>query len=471
MSRLHSRLLVLCIALIILAGVVQAGKITTQDPIRLADGQLLKSIYFFGHWWEPWKSDDAAVTKDLQRLREIGFNTICVDHEVSQAVNRDWFWLDREYKLAGQEKVSVLPWLQLQAGDRQGLMQFSRLELKQAVNQDKQPVPDSCDFRDGEFRSALAHYIDVYLDRYENDPALLRIKDGKRIRPVVALMVEAGWRDDKGMPLSFDEDTNNYFRKWMKASYYDLNQLNSKWGTSYKTFDEIDPCDKSIFNYAFEDKQKMPVAVKEHMAFRAKIIGNALNDIASDVRKRHKDVLLAAEIAYPFSIDNPDAGAYRWNDANDMRIVEFANIVFIRTVGNTSSGQVKKDQDLMMLNGKKVVLGYRFYGDSSNDRAVAFGIDCAASANGLGYYNWNETADNASAIYNSPERQGFAKLMNATYDMLYDAEKRTTVPPAPVSNPTATPPADVEKAAAEVVSPAPVQDPASAEVAPAAEAK
>lgn len=462
MSKLHLRALILCIALAILAVTAQSGRITTQDPIRLADDQLLKSIYFFGHWWEPWKIDDAAVTKDLQRIRELGFNTICVDHEVSQAVNKDWFWLDREYKLAGQEKVYVLPWLQLQAGDRENLMKFSQLELKQAVDQDKQPAPDSCDFRDGKFKEALAHYIDVYLDRYENDPALLRVKDGKRMRPVVALMVEVGWRDDKGMPLSFDDDTNAYFRKWMKSSYYDLNHLNSKWGTSYKSFDEIDPCDKSIFDYAFEDKQNMPVAVKEHVTFRARIISEALKDVAGDVSKKHKDVLFAAEIAYPFSVDNPDAGAYRWNDANDPRIVDFADIVFIRTVGNTSSGQVKKEQEMLILGGKKVVLGYRLFGDSSNERAVGFAIDCAMSASGLGYYNWNETADNASAIYDKPDRQGFAKLMNATYDMLYDTDKRSTAP-ASASNPSETPPVGVEKVAGEETDPAP----APIEVAPA----
>lgn len=422
---LHARSLILCIALTVLLGTAaQAGKINLQEPIRLPDGQPLKSIYFFGHWWDPWKSDDAALAKDLKRLKELGFNTICVDHEVSQAINRDWHWLDREYKLAGQEKIQILPWLQLQSVDRENLMKFANLSLKQAVNQDGQPVPDCCDFRDSEFRRALAHYITVYLDRYGNDPALLRVKDGKRERPVVALMVEVGWRDEKGMPLSFDEDTNAYFRKWMKASYHDLKHLNTKWGTDYKSFDEIDPCDKSIFDYACEDKQNMPVAVREHVTFRARLIGEALQSVAKEVRKKHKDVMLAAEIAYPFSLDSPDAAAYRWNNANDFRIIDFADIVFIRTAGNTSFGQVKKDQDLLILNGKKVVLGYRLFEGSSTDRGVVFALDCASSANGLGYYNWNETADSASAIYADPKRQECVRLMNSTYDMLYDSEKR-----------------------------------------------
>lgn len=455
------RLTLVCLTLAILLTAAQAGKITTQDPIRLADDQLLKSVYFFGHWWDPWKSDDAAVVKDFQRLKALGFNTICVDHEVSQAINLDWQWLDREYKLAGQEKIYVLPWLQLQSVDRESLMKFSHLDLKQAVNQDKQLVADCCDFRDGEFKKALAHYINVYLDRYENDPALLRIKDGKKLRPVVALMVEAGWRDEKGMPLSFDDDTNAYFRKWMKASHYDLAQLNSKWGTDYGSFDEIDPCDKAVFDYGFEDKQNMPGAVREHVNFRARIISDALNDVAHEVRKKHKDVVFAIEVAYPFSSDNPDAAAYRWNNANDPRITDAASVVFIRTAGATSSGAVKKEQDLMMMNGKKVVLGYRFFGDSSAERAVSFAIDCALSANGLGYYNWNETADNACAIYNDPARQEYARLMNATYDMLYDSDKRQVSPasaePAPAAETPAEQPVPAE------VAPAPVAVPSAGE--------
>lgn len=467
---LFSKCVVLCVVLAVLASAaVQAGKINLQDPVRLPEDQLLKSVYFFGHWWEPWKSDDAAIVKDFQRLKELGFNTVCVDHEVSQSINLDWQWLDREYKLAGQEGIYILPWLQLQSVDRENLMKFSHLDLKQAVGQDGQPVPDCCDFRDGEFKRALAHYVSVYLDRFGNDPALLRIKDGKKLRPVVALMVEAGWRDDRGMPLSFDDDTNAYFRKWMKASHYDLAQLNSRWGTEYTSFDEIDPRDKAIFDYAFEDKQNMPAAVKAHVEFRARIISDALQAVAKEVRKKHKDVVFAVEIAYPFSSDNPDAAAYRWNNANDLRIADFSNIVFIRTVGNTSAGQVKKDQDILMMNGKKVILGYRFFGDSSDARAVSFALDCASSANGLGYYNWNETADNASAIYNDPARQGYAQLMNATYDMLYDSDKRHVIPaavePAPVAKIPAEPAATEEPAeenAAAEVAPAPVAAPAEA---------
>ena len=428
----------LCLLLICIASSAFAARINLKDPIKLADGQTLRAVYYFPHWWDPWKSDDAAVTADLKKMNELGLNTICVDHEVSQAIDRDWYWLDREYKLAAAEKIAVLPWLQLQCVDRNALMKFSHLQLKAAVNQDKQVEDDFANFRDGEFKRALIHYINVYLDRYENDPALLRIKDKGKLRPVVGLVVEAGWRNGSGLPLSFDEDTNAYFRKWMQASYHDLNDLNSKWGTSYKSFDAIDPCDKTIFDYTFADKANMPMAVREHTHFRARMVSDMLSAVAAEVRKKHKDVLLVAEVAYPFSSDDPNANLYHWNAANEYKAVEYADIIFIRTLGNTCTGQFAKENEIMMMNGKRLILAYRLFDDSTANKAVALALDCAMSCNGLAYYNWNETKDTSSAIYGKAEKQSLVQLLTTTYDTLYDMDKRHGIV-APVSRPVASP--------------------------------
>lgn len=422
----------LCLILLFVAfGTACAAKMTLRDPMKLDNDETLKAIYFFPHWWDPWKSDDAAISSDIQRMKALGFNTVCLDHEVSQAVDRDWYWLDREYRLAGAEKMRILPWVQLQSVDRVGLMKFSHLQLKAAVDQDGRAEEDCAIYRDGEFRKALAHYASVYLDRYIEDPALLRVKDSRgKVRPVVGLMVETGWRSPGGLPLSFDDETNDYFRKWMRSSHHDLDHLNKKWGTSYKSFDEIDPKDKTIFDYAFEDKGAMPPAVQDHVQFRARLINDAMQEVAKQIRRKHKDVLLLAEIAYPFSADHPDARVYRWNNANVYKAVEWADIVFIRTVGNTSYGDIAKEQDMMILNGKRLILAYRFFEDATPQRAVAFAMDCASSAHGLAYYNWNETADDASAIHDKPDRQEFARLLTSTYEMLFDSNKRHDVPAA-----------------------------------------
>lgn len=435
---------VFCLLLVfIVLSSASAQKINLRDPIRLADDQALAAIYYFPHWWDPWKTDDDIVTADLRKMNDLGFNTICLDHEVSQAVDREWYWLDREYRLAGKENMAILPWLQLQAVDRVALMQFSHLQLKPAVNQNGQVEEDYCIYRDGDFKKALAHYVSVYLDRYINDPALLRIKDRGKLRPMVGLMVEVGWRNADGYPLSFDEETNDYFRRWMKSTSFNLAQLNEKWGTDFKSFDEIDPCDKAVFDYSSAEKSNMSPAVQEHMQFRARLINDALRDVAKEVRKRHKDVLFVAEVAYPFSSEDPAAAAYRWNSASDMRTVQFADIVLVRGQGTTCAGQMEKDHDTLILNGKRVILAQRIGSDVPHAAAVALALDCARTANGFAYYNWNETADDHSAIYNKEDRQALVKLMTSTYEMLYDVNKRHDVAAQPAVSlaPVELPPA------------------------------
>ena len=317
-------------------------------------------------------------------------------------------------------------------------------------------------YRDREFRDSLVHYITVYLDRYGNDPALLHIQeDGKSI-PVVGLMLEVGWRNPSGQPLSFDEDTNSYFRKWMKSSSHDLKQLNQKWGTSYKSFDEIDPLNKTIFNYAYADKKNMPMPVQAHEHFRARLISDAMEDIMYKVHKKHKDVLFAVEIAYPLDVDNQDAEVYRWNDANDDKAVENADMVFIRGVGTTTMSDQAKTQNLMELNGQRLVGAYRITDNTTEAGAAALALDCAMTVNGLACYNWNETADNTSAIYKSQGRQDAAKTMNSVYDMLYNVNLRhdltgtqfSTTPPPTTSAPAAVPAATTAPPTAPV--PAPV---------------
>lgn len=450
--RVVTSILLLCIAF----SAASAAKISLKDPIRLADDQSLKAVYYFPHWWDPWKSDDAVVTADLKKMKEIGFNTVCLDHEVSQAVDRDFYWLDREYKLAGQEKMCVLPWLQLQSVDRSALMQFSHLTLNPAINQDKQPEDDCIIYGDPEFKKALTHYVSVYLDRYAEDPALLRIRDGKKLRPVVGLMLETGWRSTNGLPLSFDETTNAYFRKWMKALYYDIRQLNKKWGTSFKNFDEIDPCDKAIFNYAFTDRENPPAALREHVVFRARVIRECLQEVAREVRKKHKDVYFVAEVAYPFESADPNAEVYRWNNANDAIAVDFADIVFVRTLGGPVVKPVVKDGGLLKMDTKRVILAYRLVDDAEATAAVNLALDCAINSNGFAFYNWNEKADETSAIFDKPERQALVKIMTGAYDVFSDFGKtRETVPVVPaVQTPAPAPTAPVQPVSDTAPSPA-----------------
>ena len=53
------------------------------SPLRLPNGEPLVGIYFFPHWWDPWKTSDEKVLADMRMLREMGFNTLFLDHEWS----------------------------------------------------------------------------------------------------------------------------------------------------------------------------------------------------------------------------------------------------------------------------------------------------------------------------------------------------------------------------------------------------
>ena len=83
------------------------------EPLRLADGRPWVAVYYFGHWWEPWMSDDDAIRRDFRQLREMGVSVLGLDHEWSQAVVNDWGLLDREHRLAQEAGLQIIPWLSL----------------------------------------------------------------------------------------------------------------------------------------------------------------------------------------------------------------------------------------------------------------------------------------------------------------------------------------------------------------------
>ena len=86
-----------------------------RGPLRLPDGQPFVGVYFFPHWWQPWKGDDKAIVNDLRRLRTMGVNTVLLDHEWSQALDRKWHWLDRSHRLAKETGMVIVPWLSLKS--------------------------------------------------------------------------------------------------------------------------------------------------------------------------------------------------------------------------------------------------------------------------------------------------------------------------------------------------------------------
>jgi len=78
-----------CKSLALTLGLIVPQLTQASEPLRLADGRPFVCVYYFGHWWDPWKSDDDAMRKDLQTLKEMGVSVLGVDHEWSQAIDGD----------------------------------------------------------------------------------------------------------------------------------------------------------------------------------------------------------------------------------------------------------------------------------------------------------------------------------------------------------------------------------------------
>jgi hypothetical protein len=372
-----------------------------NEPLTLPDGNPMVSIYYFTHWWEPWKSDDNAILDDFNRLSSLGFNTILLDQEWSQAIDGDWKWLDRDFRLAKQAGMSIVPWLSLKtwcdisSGHRAQLAkEWFGVDMKYGIDQNGKPASPL--IYDESVIIAGAKYATMYLDRYISEP-ILRLRWNGKDRPVISLSVESAWDG------SFDETTNLMFCRWLRQRYSDIGSLNKAWDTNYVSFFDVDPRNTEIFDYAghVEEKAKHPIAVEDHVEFRAEIISDSLARMASIVREKYPDVLFLAEIPYQYGSQHPHARGYRIGYGANPRSCEYADIVLFRNTSPLTADEAKTLQDYQEKTGQKFILTYRTYSDwdvepessAFNDSVSTYAEQAASLANGFGFYSFNEMGD------------------------------------------------------------------------------
>ena len=384
------------IAVLSLAGASLAG-----EPLRLPDGRPFVCVYYFGHWWDPWKSDDDLIREDFRALREMGVSVLGVDHEWSQAIDGDWKWLDREHRLAKEAGLQILPWLSLKvwsdlsSAHRIELMkEWYGVDLKLGETQDGSPGP--VQIWDDETIKGGAAYAAEYIERYK-DQALLRLDWHGESRPVVALSVELAWGG------GFGAQTTERFRAWLRQRYTTLKAINEAWGTDYTRVHQIEPKDTDTFDYAHlqSGEAKHPQAVEDHIEFRAQTISESLGRQAELLRKTHPDVLILAELPYQFRSQHPHAQGYRIGYAANPSCVRSADIIFFRCTGPLNQEEADFLAEWMADTGQPAILTYRTYSDWCNERtreeiAKAAGLyagQAAEWANGFGFYSWNEMVD------------------------------------------------------------------------------
>ncbi|PIX41076.1 MAG: hypothetical protein CO096_04990 [Armatimonadetes bacterium CG_4_9_14_3_um_filter_66_14] len=383
-----------------------------KAPLRLPNGEPLVCIYYFGHWWDPWKSDDDAIRRDFKRLRDMGFTAICVDHEWSQAIDGNWKWLDREHRLAKEAGLGMVPWLSLKTWsdvDGEQRLKLAKewygVEIRLGENQDGSLAPPL--IYDDSVIEFGARYACDYLKRYQ-DQALLRLAWNGKSQPVISLSVESAWNG------SFDEETNRRFRDWLKKQYGTIGAVNGAWHTDYRDFDAVDPKDKAVFDYAAhpDGKAKPPRAVEEHVAFRSQTLSDSLARMADRVREQYPDVLFLAEIPYQYGSKHPHAVGYRIGYGADPSSCDYADIVLFRNTGPLNAEEAAALREAEARTGQKFVLTYRTYSDwdvtpDSPNFAKSVEADAgqaAALAHGFGFYSWNEMVDVHVAYAPSPPK-------------------------------------------------------------------
>ncbi len=371
-------------------------------PLRLANHEPLVCAYFFPHWWEPWKSDDDAIRRDLRRLRAMGFNTILMDHEWSQAIDGNWKLLDRANRLAKECDMAVVPWLSpktwsdVSPGDRQRLAkEWFGVDIQYGEQQDGTPAAPL--IYDQSVLTMGAKYSLQYLDRYLKDGPLLQVRWKGNLRPVVSLSVETAWDG------SFDDRTNERFRARLKRKYGAIARLNAAWGTSYGAFGDVQPRDAAVFDYMghIAGKAAHPRAVEDHVAFRAQTIAESLREMGKAVRRKYPDVLFMAEAPYQIDAEHPHARSYRIQYAANPESCDWAEILLLRCTGPVSASETQALREHQKRTGQQIILTYRTYIDwDLAPTSAMFGksVDlyakqAASLASGFGFYSFNEMVD------------------------------------------------------------------------------
>jgi len=378
-----------------------------QSCLRLANGEPLVAVYFFPHWWDPWKSSDEKVLADMRMLREMGINTLLIDHEWSQMIDGNWRLLDRSHRLAKEAGLSILPWLSAKTwsdmgdGNRPALVKEQYgVDLPFGVNQKGersvvQPWAEAT-------IKAGAAYAAQYLARYEKEGALLHLRWEGKVRPVVALTVELAWAG----PSSFDEATNAMFREWLRKHYGTIEAANLAWGPGLKSLEEIDPRDQAVFDYDahLAGTAKRPQAVEDHIEFRAEVVNEALEQQKELLRASWPEALIASEFPYQIAAEHPHARAYRIAYGANPVMGDHADLLVLRMTGLMSDGEKKALREYAGPRRKPVVLAYRTYpsvwgqgpengGEAFEESARRYAGEAAEFGNGLGFYSYNEMVD------------------------------------------------------------------------------
>lgn len=380
-------------------------RIAQQPPIVASGGEPLVGVYYFTHWWEPWRSSDEAILADLRELRDMGYNTIFLDHEWSQMIDGDWKLLDRGHRLAKQGGMQILPWLSAKAWLDIGTHDYRRELIKEmygvelTMGVDAEGKPNRTLPYDPAVIEAGERYCIQYMERFAETGALLHVNEDGQRKPVIAPTVELDWDG------SCDVQTTQMLRLWLRARYGTIRALNHAWGTSLTGWEQIDACDTRVFDIKahFEGKATHPAAVEDHVEFRAQVMDIAQGEISRRVRQKYPNAVIASELPYQFDATHPHAIGYRVGQGANPSAAEHADILMIRATDSLTPSEERLLQDYRKRTGQQIIMTYRTYdtwgpkllsGEMTEEQMVRdYAEQAARVADGFGFYSWNEMVD------------------------------------------------------------------------------
>jgi hypothetical protein len=417
---------------------VQAPLLTAGDR-----SEPVICTYWFGQSWEPWRTNDRADEEAFDEIARLKINTLLVHHEPSQSLEKNWRWLDRDHRLAKAKGLFILPFLERGAGADMAAHAGAvgqRLGLTVPLGLTQGGQPRQTLIWSDAAQAALTAYAKLYLQRYLDQGSILRLMWHGRPRPVVCLSAESGWDS-----VSFDPETNALFRAWLQRKYAgNVAGLNAEWGTQYPDFEAVDPRNPFIFSYGQlkssstspADEVAVPPPVRDHARFRAELVSQALSRVASQLRAQYPDLLFCAEVPFSFACPRPEAVAFRWSAAMLPEIVDYADIVIIRSAGKLWPADWPVLQALTR-SGKQMILVHRIGRPLSGRRdagpmlpdiyaETCIPAEAAAYANGLGWYSWNDLdGDHVVDHRDTPQLLSFIETADGSYRGLVAGTKPT----------------------------------------------
>jgi len=243
------------------------------------------------------------------------------------------------------------------------------------------------DALDPRFPNAYADYLDEFLSTA--GPYLYHTADGKI---PIGLCDEAQygypWADF--YPTRWGGQTPQdvaAFRVWLAEKYTSVANLNAAWGTSYTTFEQIDPspiCNIPVRDYPDPWKEWGP-AIDDFDHFRSKILADMWRNTFAEMKRRHPEVLLGLNFYTDFASETEPIyeGFWHWETGINWSarrtavLPEYLDYLDFVVCWNTGSPDAARlNVNYWKARGVEVVVFARHYGKGWLNDTDIFEVPC-----------------------------------------------------------------------------------------------